>query len=146
MAGMLPPGAGPGGPPPGASMPPGGAPPPPPPPAPPPGLMPPPRPPSTPFAGMDMPSELPGGWQLLDGVTRQLKLTIRMPDFNKTPKVVAVLYSVLETLTELISHYTSKGDGGGAPTSVAKPGMDGDESDAHFTSADADALPPPEVG
>jgi hypothetical protein len=144
MGGMIPTGAPPGGPPPGAGAPPPG-PPQPPPPAPPPGLMPPARPPQSPFAGVDMPSELPGGWQMLDGVCRQLKLTIRMPDFAKTPKTVAVLYSVLETLTELISHYTSKGDGGGAPTSVAPESEDrGGESDAHFVSADADAIPPPE--
>lgn len=143
MAELMPPGAPAGGPPPGAQMPPGG-PMSPPQPAPPPGLMPPPRPP-TPFAGIDMPSELSGGWQLLDAVCRQLKLTIRHPDFAKTPKTVAVLYSVLETLTELISHYTKGGDAGGAPTSVAPESSDrGGDADAHFVSADADAEPPPE--
>ena len=86
------------------------------------------------------------GWGMLDGVCRQLKLTIKMPEFQKTPRVAAVLYSVLTTLTKLVSHYTSKGDGGGAPTSVAPEAGEsgGDSGDAHFVSADADAIPPPE--
>src|SRR6516165_3062142 len=104
----------PGGPPPGPQGPPGGMPPPPPPPAPIPGAMPPPRPP-TPFAGVsDLSIELPPEWQMVDGVIRQVKLAIRAPGMQKIAKAVAVLSSVLETLNKLFSHYTQKGDGGGA--------------------------------
>ena len=106
--------------------------------------MPPARPPSPPLGLTDLPSELSGGWQLLDGVARQLKFAIRHPDFVKIPKTVAVLYSVLKTLTELISHYTAKGDAGGAPTGKAgSPADREDVQDAHFVSADADATPEP---
>jgi len=78
---------------------------------------------------------------------RQLKLAIKMPTFAKTPKTVAVLYSMVETGTQLISHYTAKGDSAGAPTSVAEPdgGSEG-SSDAHYTSADTDAQPAPDSG
>jgi hypothetical protein len=76
---------------------------------------------------------------------RQLKLAMKMPTFAKTPKTVAVLYSMVETGTQLLSHYTSRGDAAGAPTSVAEPDGGSDEnSDAHYTSADTDAQPPPE--
>ena len=141
MAGMPPIGPPPGGPPPGAGAPPPG-PPPPPPPAPPQGIAP--KPP-TPFANLtDMPSELSGGWQLVDGACRQLKLIIRHPDFATKPKTVAVFSSVLETLTELLNHSIQSGDGGGAPTSVMNDSSEKDDADdAHFVSADADAEPPP---
>ena len=122
-----------------------GGPPAPPPPAPPAGLMPPPRP-AQPFSGVDIPSELPEHWGMIDAITRQLKLAIRMPGFSKTPKVVAALYSVLASLTKLISHYTAQGDAGGAPTSVAQEPPESESgSDAHFVSADADTIPPPEA-
>lgn len=143
MGGLAP---GPGAPPPGGAQP---VPPiaGPPPVAPPPGIAP--RPPSS-LADpsyQDLPSELPGGFQLLDAAMRQLKLAIKHPTFAKMPKVVAVLYSMLETGTQLISHYTSKGDAGGTPTSVAPESPEGDvDSDAHYTSADADAQPSPESG
>jgi hypothetical protein len=124
-------------------MPPGGMPPPPPQPAPPAGLMPPPRP-AQPFSGVDIPSELPEHWGMLDAISRQLKLAITMPGFGSTPKVVAALYSILASLTKLISHYTAKGDAGGAPTSVAQDMPEPEDgSDAHFVSADADTIPPP---
>ena len=77
---------------------------------------------------------------------RQLKLAIKMPTFAKTPKTVAVLYSMVETGTQLISHYTSKGDAAGAPTSVAEPDGSEESSDAHYTSADTDAQPAPDSG
>jgi hypothetical protein len=143
MAGIA--GLGPSAPPMGGAPPGAPGPPAPPPIAPPPGIAP--RPPSslTATAFEDLPSELPGGWQLADAAARQIKLAIKHPTFAKTPKTVAVLYSVLETLTSLIAHYTSRGDSGGAPTSVAEPepGSE-DNSDAHYTSADADAQPAPE--
>jgi hypothetical protein len=137
--------------PPGAGAAPPGAAPPVPPPGPPP-VSPPagiaPRPPSSLAAQgfEDLPSELPGGWQLVDAAMRQLKLAIKMPTFAKTPKTVAVLYSMVETGTQLISHYTTKGDAAGAPTSVAEPdgGSDDNSSDAHYTSADTDAQPAPD--
>ena len=143
MAGLVPPGVGAPGPPGAPPMPPPG----PPPVAPPPGIAP--RPPSalTSTAYDDLPSELPGGWQLLDAAMRQVKLAIKHPTFAKTPKTVAVLYSMLETGNKLISHYTSRGDAGGAPTSTAEPEPGSEEnSDAHYTSADTDAQPSPESG
>jgi hypothetical protein len=95
----------------------------------------------------DLPSELPAGWQLVDASCRQLKLAIKHPTFAKTPKTAAVLYSLVETMTQLLSHYTTKGDGGGAPTSTNEPGeSSGGDTDAHFTSADADVQPPPDSG
>jgi hypothetical protein len=143
MAGLPPMGGPPGGPPPGMGAPPGGAPPPPPPPpAPPPAAAP---KPATPFANLtDLPSELSGGPQMLDGVCRQLKLTLRHPDFATKPKTVAVLSSLLETATELVSHMSGQGDAGGAPTSVINDSSEKDGDDAHFTSADADTTPPME--
>lgn len=146
MAGLAPPGLGAPGAQPGA--------PPTPPMAPPmgpmPGPMPGAAPPPNPFtAGIynDLPSELPAGWQLVDAACRQLKLALKHPSFAKTPKVAAVLYSLVETMTQLLSHYTARGDAGSAPTGTASAdeGMGGDDSgDAHFTSADADVQPPPE--
>ena len=83
----------------------------------------------------------------MDASMRQLKLAIKMPTFAKSPKVVAVLYSMVETGTQLISHYTAKGDTAGAPTSVAEPDGDSEgSSDAHYTSADTDAQPAPDSG
>jgi hypothetical protein len=105
--------------------------------------------PGSPFAALfnDLPSELSGGWQLLDAASRQIGLAIKHPDFVKTPKTVAVLYSLKETLTQLISHYTAKGgDSGGAPTSTAPADDGSSEPDAHFVSAGAEAEPSPESG
>jgi hypothetical protein len=84
---------------------------------------------------------------MLDGIARSYKLAIKMPTFAKSPKVVAVLYSHLESLNQLLSHYASKGgDSGGTPTSVMPEGDDGGNSDAHYTSADTDAQPAPDSG
>lgn len=83
---------------------------------------------------------------MLDGVSRQLRVTISHVDFAKDPPVVGVLHSVLETIDELISHYTAKGDRGGAPTSIVRSSSDGPDSDAHYVSADTTAQPAPDTG
>ena len=102
--------------------------------APPAGLMPPPKPP-TPFAGVDIPSELPTEWGYVpDGIChRRLKLPVKKcPDFKRRRRSRRSA-ATLNTLTKLVSHYTSKGDGGGAPTSVApESGESGNSDDAHF--------------
>jgi hypothetical protein len=101
--------------------------------------MPPPRPP-TPFAGVsDLSIELPPEWQMVDGVIRQVKLAIRAPGMQKIAKAVAVLSSVLETLNKLFSHYTQKGDGGGAPTSIVTDTERGGEPDEYLSTDVGDA-------
>jgi hypothetical protein len=147
MAGFMP-GPGAGGPPPAPPGPPGPQ-PPPPAPAPPAGISPPPKPPLAQLTAslmIDLPSEIPAGWQLVDAACRQLKLAIKHPTFAKTPKTVAVLYDCVETMTKLLSHYTQKGDSGGAPTSTAEPSQSGDNMDAHFTASDVAAEPAPDSG
>jgi hypothetical protein len=148
-----PPGApGAGGPPPRPPIgpPPGGGPPPPPPglppQGPPPGAPPPPPPsgagglgPNSPFGGMlsDLSPSMGPGWQAVDLAIRALKTGLRSTDFQKTPAVVAVLQSVLNTCTELLSHYTS-GQAGATPSATPSKG---EGSDSASPSADADAQP-----
>jgi hypothetical protein len=79
------------------------------------------------------------GWQSLDMGMRCLKVALRSADFQKMPAVVAVVQSLLNTGTELISHYTSGTTGGPA---AKQPRETGSAS----PSADADAAPPMSEG
>lgn len=95
----------------------------------------------------DLAGEIPEGWQLVDVACRNLKLALKTPTFAKMPKTAAVIYSAVATLTKLLSHYTAKGDSGGAPTSpMMTDESDSGGSDAHFVSAGAEAEPPPDSG
>ena len=120
-------------------MPPQAAPPPPPPPPPQGagGLG-----PASPFASLlsDLSSSMGPGWQQVDLAARALKTALRSADFQKTPAVVAVLQSLLNTINELISHYTS-GTSGAKPSSTASPRFEGRTSEGDSSSADADAQP-----
>jgi hypothetical protein len=121
-------------------MPPQAAPPPPPPPPPPQGaggLG-----PASPLAGLfsDLSPSMGPGWQQVDLAARALKTALRSTDFQKTPAVVAVLQSVLNTVTELVSHYTS-GTSGAKPSSTASMRPEGRTSEGDSSSADADAQP-----
>lgn len=69
-------------------------------------------------------------------------MATRSEDFQRTPKVVAVITSAAETLTDLLSHYT---EGPSAPTSVASTPTRGEvppeTEGGDTTSPDADAAP-----
>jgi hypothetical protein len=82
----------------------------------------------------DLPAHLPPGWQSLDLASRALKTAMRSVDFQKTPAIVAVVQSVNNTISELLSHYTA-GTSGGA----AAAGTSSDSSSS--ISSDADAQP-----
>lgn len=83
---------------------------------------------------------------MLDGVSRQLRITIAHSDFQQEPEPVGVLYSVLKTIDSLIAHYTPKGDRGGAPTSIVRDSSERPDADAHFVSSDTAAQPSPDNG
>lgn len=150
MAGLPPgaPGPGQGGMPP--PRPPMGAPPGMPPPPPPPAAMPPPPPPPTsgvgglgpasPIAGLfsDLSPHMGPGWQQVDLAVRAIRTALRSTDFQKIPAVVAVLQSVLNTMTELLSHYTSGTSGASAPG--PKPRSE-ERAGGESPSADADSQP-----
>jgi hypothetical protein len=70
-----------------------------------------------------------------------MKVALRSADFQKTPAVVAVIQSQLNTLSELLSHYTS-GTAGATPKG-APPRVSGSSDDGNSSSADADAQPTP---
>lgn len=93
----------------------------------------------------DLSPDLPPGWQMVDGASRQLRIALSDQTFQKMPETVAVLHKVLSTIDNLVAHYTSKGDKGGAPTSAVSTPT-GEEEDAHYVSSDVNMMPPPEKG
>jgi hypothetical protein len=121
------------------------------PPMPPQAAPPPPPPQSPPGAGglgpasplgslVDLSASMGPGWQQVDWAVRSLKSALRSTDFQKTPAVVAVIQSLINTASELISHYTSGTAGAKtSPTVVRREGGRTSESDS--SSADADAQP-----
>lgn len=153
MAGLPPTGMTPGAPPPGGSpMPaPGGAPPPGigiPPGIPPMAPMGRPTPPppnglgsGSPFGQLlsDLSADMGPGWQMIDVAVRTLKLARKTADLQKSPKVVAVVTSTVETLTTLLSHYTA-GHGGVPQGMVSEPDVRGD-TDSSNPPADAAGEP-----
>jgi len=96
------------------------------------------------MAGMlsDLSPSMSSGWQSLDIATRAMKVALRSVDFQKTPAVVAVIQSQLNTLSELLSHYTS-GTAGAVPKGVPSRGAVSGGDDSNSSSADADAQPTP---
>lgn len=137
VPGGAPPGMPPGGPPPPMGGPPMAPPQPPPPPSPG-GLG-----PAAPFSGLlsDLPAHLGTGWQSVDIAIRALKTALRSTDFQKLPSVVAVIQSNLNTMTKLLSSYTSgtQGAASTAPSSASPSSSDADA--ASTTAADADSMP-----
>jgi hypothetical protein len=120
-------------------MPPPAAQPPPPPAGPPAGGL----GPASPLQGLfsDLPAHLGTGWQQIDLACRAVQTALRSRDFLKTPAVVAVLQSSLNTMQELLSHYTSGTSGASAPPRSSGATL-GDTSDAGSPpSSDADAQP-----
>jgi hypothetical protein len=97
--------------------------------------------PAAPLAGMlsDLSPHMGPGWQQIDLSVRCLRTALRSPDFQKMPAVVAVFQSVTNTLTELLSHYTSGTSGASASSSV--PRIQENSSGGGTPSADADAQP-----
>jgi hypothetical protein len=79
------------------------------------------------------------GWQQVDLAVRAVRTALRSTDFQKTPAVVAVLQSVLNTMTELLSHYTSGTSGATPPAS--QPRVAEERADGASSSADADSQP-----
>lgn len=133
MAPPRPPMAGPPGAPPMPPPAPAMGPPPPPPPMGPAGLG-----PASPLAGLfsDLSPHMGPGWQQIDLAVRAVRTALRSVDFQKIPAVVAVLQDTLNTMTELLSHYTS-GTSGATASSVPR-----EPSDAGAPpSSDADAMP-----
>lgn len=95
--------------------------------------------PGSPLAGMlsDLSPSMTPGWQSLDLAARALKVALRSVDFQKIPAVVAVVQSVLNTISELISHYQS-GTAGGPASKSAAPRA---ETTPPSPSSDADSQP-----
>ena len=58
------------------------------------------------------------GWQLIDLAVRTLKYARKTADLQKTPKVVAVVTATIDTMTSLLSHYTSGASG--VPTGMTQ--------------------------
>jgi len=78
------------------------------------------------------------GWQIIDAAVRLLRMALRSADFQKTPAVVAVITHTAETLTELLSHYTSSK--AGIPTGVSASAPSSEEM-GHLESSEADDEP-----
>lgn len=74
------------------------------------------------------------GWQSLDLATRAMKIALRSVDVQKLPKSVAVIQANLNSLTTLITSYTTGTVGSTNPT---PPPTDKGDS----PSPDADAQP-----
>jgi hypothetical protein len=81
------------------------------------------------------------GWQQIDLAVRAIRTALRSPDFQKSPSVVAVFQSVLNTLTELLSHYTTGTSGASSTASGSLPRSEETSSGGDSPSADADAQP-----
>jgi hypothetical protein len=88
----------------------------------------------------DLSPNMGPGWQSLDLVVRSLKIGLRSADFQKMPDVVAVLQSMLNTATELISAYNKASSGGTASPSTQVRMPDSVNTDSS-TSTDADSQP-----
>jgi hypothetical protein len=86
----------------------------------------------------DLSPSMGPGWQSVDLASRAIKVALRSTDFQKTPAVVAVMQSVLNTMTELLSHYVSGTSGASAPGPVPSGA---DRTDGASPSSDADAQP-----
>ncbi len=82
----------------------------------------------------DVSASLSPGMQCVDIAATALKIALRATEFQKREKTVAVLQSVLNTLTTLINAQVS-GQGGNIP---ASPQV---SSGADAAAADADAQP-----
>lgn len=125
-------------------MPPPAAAPPPPPPGPPAGGL----GPASPLQGLfsDLPAHLGTGWQQIDLACRAVQTALRSKDFLKTPAVVAVLQSNLNTMQELLSHYTSGTSGSQAPKRASSGSEDTTSDSGSPPSSDADAQPGADSG
>ena len=99
--------------------------------------------PQSPFGQLltDLSADMSPGWQQVDLAARILKLTRKMPDMQKSPAVVAVISSTIETLTKLLSHYTSGRSG--VPTGMVQtPGTSGEDNGPESSPpSDADGEP-----
>jgi hypothetical protein len=123
---------------------------------PPPGAMPPaPMPPpmggnglgpGSPLQGMlsDLPTNLTPGWQAVDMAVRCLRTALRAEDMQKSERVVAVLQSQSNTLSKLLSAYTSGTASGNAEPSAGdtaegslSPNPDADSQPSASSSSDS---------
>jgi hypothetical protein len=83
------------------------------------------------------------GWQALDLATRAIKTALRSVEFQKLPAVVAVAQSCLNSLTELVTNYTT--GTAGATSSSPKPSKD-QSGGGESTATDADSQPNAQTG
>lgn len=88
----------------------------------------------------DLPTNLTPGWQCVDMAVRCLRTGLRAEDMQRAEKVVAVLQSVVNSLTKLLSAYTAGTPSGSAEPSTAAGRAEGPppSSDA---AGDADSQP-----
>lgn len=89
----------------------------------------------------DLSPHMGPGWQSIDVAVRAVKIALRSTDFQQIPAVVAVFQSVLNTMTEMLSHYTSGTSGATASSDTAPRTSEGTSLGEGTDSADADAQP-----
>jgi hypothetical protein len=94
----------------------------------------------------DLSPHMGPGWQSIDVAVRAVRIALRSVDFQKTPAVVAVFQSVLNTMTEMLSHYTSGTSGATASSDTAPRTSEGSSLGEGTESADADAQPSASAG
>jgi hypothetical protein len=81
-------------------------------------------------------------WQQIDLATRCIKKAIIGSDFQKKPKIVAVLNATLGTLNQLLTAYnTGKASGGTTDLASTSESL----ASAGATSSDADSQPASET-
>lgn len=85
------------------------------------------------------------GWQSIDMMVRCGRTALRSADMQKSPNVVAVIQSVTNTLSELLSHYVS-GTGGGTSTPAMTTSDSGSQGDTASSDADSQPAAPDEGG
>lgn len=95
---------------------------------------------------VDLSIHMSPGWQQVDLATRCVKKAMIAVDFQKMNKVVAVLQSVLDTMTELLAAYNSGSGGSGASESAPTGDVPNSGMSSPSSSSDADAQPPADGG
>lgn len=91
---------------------------------------------------VDLSIHMTPGWQQVDLASRCIKKALIATDFQKMNKVVAVLQSVLDTVTELLAAYNTGSKASGSTDAASTSEVPNASIGSPSTSSDADAQPP----